>query len=126
MFKMDSARSHARGSDINGMKNNVHRWIDKTKYPVTFDTKTSRHLCGYRNETTGYLLCPAELDWNDAQYGFSFLPVLFSLVIRVRANLKGNKKMKPTDFPKFLWKDETMNPDNMFDGFMRGSILVKV
>jgi hypothetical protein len=51
----------------------------------------------------------------------------FSLVSRVRRGLRDSTiKAKPDDFPRLLYRQETINQKDLFDGFLRNQLLVKV
>jgi hypothetical protein len=53
--------------------------------------------------------------------------IYFSLVSRVRRGLRdGTIKVKPDDFPHLLYRQETINQEDLFDGFLRNQLLVKV
>jgi len=50
----------------------------------------------------------------------------FPLVSRVRRGLRdGTTKVKPDDFPRLLYRQETINQEDLFDGFLRNQLLVK-
>ena len=51
----------------------------------------------------------------------------FSLVSRVRRGLCDSTiKAKPDDFPHLLYRQETINQEDLFDGFLRNQLLIKV
>ncbi|KAH9025761.1 hypothetical protein EDB84DRAFT_1563954 [Lactarius hengduanensis] len=60
---IDMGRKQARRADVNGIRSSVGLWpcIDwEPPFPH------SRHLLGFNHLTSGQLLCPVTLDWDDA------------------------------------------------------------
>lgn len=51
--------------------------------------------------------------------------LLFTLSVQNKLS-DGKIPLGGDDFPNFLWKNEQMNEDDMFDGFMKGDLLLKV
>ncbi|KAF8157833.1 hypothetical protein B0H34DRAFT_706322 [Crassisporium funariophilum] len=106
--ELDQARSKARAADVGTMKQHVHRWRD---FVPPIDAVDSRHRLGFHNMTTGYLLCPCDLNWND---------------LSIQKSLQeGTRKVQPKDFPLFLWKSERVSATDFFDGFMQGDMILK-
>ncbi|KAF8955982.1 hypothetical protein BDZ97DRAFT_2080158 [Flammula alnicola] len=106
--ELDQARSKARASDVGTMKQNVHRW---RKFVPPIDAVDARHLLGFHNATTGWLLCPCDLNWDD---------------LSIQQDLQhGTRKVQPKDFPLFLWKNERVSATDFFDGFMQGDMVLK-
>ena len=48
--------------DVNGVRGAIGQWPSITWEPVF---PVVRHLLGFHHPTTGELLCPVTLDWND-------------------------------------------------------------
>jgi hypothetical protein len=59
------------------MKQNVHHW--RTFTPA-IDAVDARHLLGFHNMTTGRLLCPCDLNWDDLEYFFFLSSLLLHLM----------------------------------------------
>lgn len=69
------------------MKQNVHRW---RTFTPQIDAVDARHRLGFHNMTTGWLLCPCDLDWDDLRY-----LLFFSLLLHLmRIFLKSSKAFK--------------------------------
>jgi len=84
---------------------------------------------GFYNLTCGLLLCPGV--WIGVMMGKLTLPLVAHTdslrVSRVRRGLRdGTTKVKPDDFPCLLYRHETINQEDLFDGFLRNQLLVKV
>jgi len=108
------------------MKQNVHRW---RTFTPQIDAVDARHQLGFHNMTTGWLLCPCDLDWDDLRYlVFCFIAPSSDMYIpRIQQSLQdGTHKVQPQDFPLFLWKNERVSATDFFDGFMQGDMVLKV
>ncbi|KIM42574.1 hypothetical protein M413DRAFT_10120 [Hebeloma cylindrosporum] len=123
--RLDQARSKARASDVGTMKQNVHRW---RQFTPPIDAVDARHLLGFHNMTTGRLLCPCDLNWDDLGY-LLFRTITSSFDTsdcRIQKGLRdGTRKVQPQDFPLFLWKNEKVSSTDFFDGFMQGDMVLK-
>ncbi|KAH9013217.1 hypothetical protein EDB84DRAFT_1568756 [Lactarius hengduanensis] len=104
---IDMGRKQARRADVNGIRSSVGLWpcIDwEPPFPH------SRHLLGFNHLTSGQLLCPVTLDWDDAEWVFFSLTwVLYS--------------------PKFLAFASNFTVGNFeirdpYKGFLRSTLLV--
>jgi len=105
--KLEAGRRGARSEDISSMKEKISGWRDFT----TPYNPNQRSLLGFKHADCGRLLCPASMDWDDPS---------------VRSRLRdGIIKAKPDDFPAFLYCNEQVNTDDLFDGFLKNTILVK-
>ncbi|KAF8655184.1 hypothetical protein AX16_003216 [Volvariella volvacea WC 439] len=104
---VNRGRGQARSEDVNSIKQNMHGWL---KFDPPIDPKDRRSM-GFNNPTSGRLLCPASMDWNDES---------------VRNKLRAGSIMPQyDDFPLFLWQDEQVDLTDTFKGFLRGVMLVK-
>ena len=67
--QLSKGASGARADDTKSLKSAIVDWIAPSRGslspPLSRNVKTDR---GFFHETTGSLLCPATLDWNDAEY----------------------------------------------------------
>jgi hypothetical protein len=85
---------------------------------------------GFENDRTGFLLCPAELDWNDPEYECPYsygaaLPLL--TISRIRRQLRSKElTVTGSHWPIFVYRDEKYDPENPWKGLFRNEILVKV
>lgn len=76
--------SSARSDDTKSLKGVVLEWITPRDValnpPLTRNVKTNR---GFHHNATGALLCPAGLNWNDAEYVLfppaCLIPILLTL-----------------------------------------------
>jgi hypothetical protein len=66
---MGKGASGARGDDTKTLKSAVLEWLVPRGQalipPLSRNIKSDR---GFNHEVTGALLCPADLDWSDAEY----------------------------------------------------------
>ena len=109
------------------MKQNVHRW---RAFTPQIDAVDARHLLGFHNMTTGQLLCPCDLNWDDLRCLSFIFPIALSsdnYISSIQQSLQdGTRKVQPQDFPLFLWKNEKVSSTDFFDGFMQGDMVLKV
>ena len=76
--KIQKGVSSARSDDTKSLKGVILDWItpegQHLEPPLARNVKSNR---GFNHDRTGYLLCPAGLDWADPEYeGFEFLTLL--------------------------------------------------
>ncbi|KAH6876507.1 hypothetical protein BKA70DRAFT_1370095 [Coprinopsis sp. MPI-PUGE-AT-0042] len=104
----------ARSDDTKSLKSAVIDWIgpsDGTPLnpPIARNVKLDR---GFSHPRTGFLLCPAELDWAD---------------VEVKRQLRDKELVvSGTNWPIFLYKDEVYDEEEPWLGLFRNKILVKV
>ncbi|KAJ3518244.1 hypothetical protein NMY22_g13777 [Coprinellus aureogranulatus] len=101
----------ARSDDLKTMKAAVIEWITPEGGvlipPLTRNVKTGR---GFYHDATGAFLCPTDYDWDD--------PL-------VRAELRsGQLVVTGLQWPRFLYRDLKMDPENPWEGLFRSAILV--
>ncbi|KAF9461196.1 hypothetical protein BDZ94DRAFT_1196493, partial [Collybia nuda] len=105
--------SDARSDDIRNIKIGVASWLNKypsTRPPLNPEDRLSR---GFQHDTIGRLLCPVEFDWNNME---------------VRAKLRACEDgFDPSSsfFIRCLYPSNTADPNDVENGFLRGSLLVK-
>ncbi|KAH6887773.1 hypothetical protein BKA70DRAFT_1122102, partial [Coprinopsis sp. MPI-PUGE-AT-0042] len=103
----------ARSDDTKTLKSAVVDWIvpsDGTPLspPIARNIKMDR---GFIHPRTGFLLCPAELNWEDEE---------------VKRQLQDKELVvSGTNWPIFLYKDEIYDEDEPWAGLLRNKILVK-
>ncbi|KAG1837997.1 hypothetical protein F4604DRAFT_1885625 [Suillus subluteus] len=103
--------SGARGDDTKTLKSAVLDWIspkgEAIQPPLHRNSKIDR---GFNHELTGFLLCPAGLDWNDSQ---------------TKADLRSGEMLVCGDqWPIFLYAHQTYDPDDPWCGLLRSCLLV--
>ncbi|KAF5337961.1 hypothetical protein D9611_014830 [Ephemerocybe angulata] len=110
---LQQGASGGRSDDTKGLKGPILDWIvpptgEPLQPPLSRNIKVNR---GFNHNRTGFLLCPAELDWSNPD---------------VQAALR-NKELSVTGahWPKFVYKDEQYNPTLPWKGLFRSELLVK-
>ncbi|TEB23586.1 hypothetical protein FA13DRAFT_1818350 [Coprinellus micaceus] len=105
---LQKGAASARSDDTKSLKGVILDWIGPLDPPLSRNVKHNR---GFQHHRTGFLLCPPELDWDDAD---------------VRKQLK-NKELTITGahWPIFVYKNETYDPENPWKGLFRSELLVK-
>ncbi|KAF8222061.1 hypothetical protein L208DRAFT_1324455, partial [Tricholoma matsutake] len=103
--------SSARSDDTKSLKGVVLEWISPPSIPVrpplSRNVKTNR---GYHHPTTGALLCPAGLDWNDADV--------------CEKLSSGEMPVRSDQWPMLVYTDQEYDPKNPWEGLFRSRILV--
>ncbi|KAI0055466.1 hypothetical protein BV25DRAFT_1873121 [Artomyces pyxidatus] len=104
--------SGARSDDTKSIKGPVLEWItplgQHLSPPLSRNVKMDR---GYHHERTGQLLCPAGLDWNDAE---------------VKRRLRSAELTVAGDqWPMFLYKNYQYDPQDPWKGLLRSILLIK-
>ncbi|GAV99753.1 hypothetical protein LENED_001233 [Lentinula edodes] len=89
-------------------------WLNFRPLPSRADPlllNHSRELRGFKHDLTGRLLCPIEHDWNNTV---------------VRSKIR-NKEIKTNTsfFIRAFYQNEEGNPNDVEDGFLRGTLLVQ-
>ncbi|KAJ3517088.1 hypothetical protein NMY22_g14042 [Coprinellus aureogranulatus] len=109
MFNKGS--SCARADDTRSLKSVIVDWITPPggalSPPLSRNVKTDR---GFYHYVTGELLCPATLDWKDEETR--------------KALRSGEITVSGDQWPVFLYRDHTFNPENPWDGLFEGKLLV--
>ncbi|TEB09971.1 hypothetical protein FA13DRAFT_1759839 [Coprinellus micaceus] len=101
----------ACADDTKSLKSVVIDWITplggSLSPPLSRNVKTDR---GCFHEQTGRLLCPATLNWDDNE---------------IQKQLKtGQIIVSGDNWPFFLYRDHTLNAENLWDGLFQGELLV--
>ncbi|KAI0312028.1 hypothetical protein OF83DRAFT_1067881 [Amylostereum chailletii] len=100
-----------RADDTKSLKGPILDWIaplgQSLNPPIARNNKSER---GFNHDTTGRLLCPTGYDWSDPD---------------VRCHLKTGE-ISPTgdQWPVLLYAKSKYNPENPWDGLLKGEILV--
>jgi hypothetical protein len=129
--KIQKGISSARSDDTKSLKGVVLEWISPPNTPVqpplSQNVKTNR---GYHHPATGALLCPASLDWKDAESVFLLLHMLLKLLIptsRVCEKLSsGEMPICGNQWPMLVYADQEYDPQEPWEGLFRSQILVWV
>lgn len=103
--------SSARSDDTKSIKGAVLDWITPRDValnpPLSRNVKTNR---GYHHPTTGALLCPAGVDWQNPD---------------VRAKLaSGEMAVAGDQWPLLLYANQQYDPDDPWSGLFRSQLLV--
>ena len=74
------------------------------------------------------MLCPIDRDPADAEYVHVFVSFDCANVYgRTWRDMKDGKIIiQPSDLPRFLWADNKQNPEDLFEGFLKNDLLIKV
>ncbi|KAI0269423.1 hypothetical protein BC834DRAFT_968037 [Gloeopeniophorella convolvens] len=107
---IDVGRSKTRNVIIFAVKKTILDWYDFGPTGPHVDNKEFR---GFRHPIMGRLLCPAAYKWDD--------PAVQTALITHDPKYP----TQPRDWPVFLWENETVDKDTLFEGFLRGRLLVK-
>ncbi|KAG2751878.1 hypothetical protein P692DRAFT_20726326 [Suillus brevipes Sb2] len=103
----------ARGDDTSKLKVLVAEWVNGEFKPEPRLDLDDKHCRGFANDACGRLLCPTELDWNNAAVKAG---------IRNRAD---GHIVTDLSFPAFLYEKYTANVDDLEQGLFKGKILVQ-
>ncbi|KAG2737594.1 hypothetical protein P692DRAFT_20761377 [Suillus brevipes Sb2] len=103
--------SAARGEDTKSLKPVVIDWIIPAGEAVVPSLpRNSKISRGFNHPITGRLLCPAELDWNDAE---------------TKQKLQsGEIAVSGDQWPLFVYANEAYDPDDPWNGLLRSRLLV--
>jgi hypothetical protein len=130
-LKIQKGISSARSDDTKSLKGVVLEWMSPPgtplNPPLSRNVKTNR---GYHHPLTGALLCPAGLDWNDAESVFVLLHPLFTPLIppfSIREKLSsGEIPVRGDQWPMLVYADQEYDPQDPWEGLFRSRILVWV
>ncbi|KJA23573.1 hypothetical protein HYPSUDRAFT_137585 [Hypholoma sublateritium FD-334 SS-4] len=109
---LQKGASSARSDDTKSLKSAIIDWIvppgEPLMPPIARNAKTGR---GFHHQVTGALLCPAGLDWADAE---------------IKDKLRTGELSVPGDqWPVFLFSSYAYDDKDPSKGLLRSSILVK-
>jgi hypothetical protein len=121
----------ARSDDTKSLKGVVLDWITPRDTPLhpplSRNIKMTR---GFHHPVTGALLCPAGLDWNDAELVLLLVRILFIPLIcwfRVRAKLSsGEMAVRGDQWPMVVYANQEYDPEEPWEGLFRSQLLVWV
>ncbi|KAG1717579.1 hypothetical protein EDD22DRAFT_983875 [Suillus occidentalis] len=103
--------SGARGDDTKTLKSAVLEWLVPRGQPLipplSRNTKSDR---GFNHEVTGRLLCPAGIDWSNAE--------------TKQALKSGETAVRGDQWPIFLYNGYDYDPEDPWRGLLRSDILI--
>ncbi|KAF6741086.1 hypothetical protein DFP72DRAFT_863184 [Ephemerocybe angulata] len=110
---LQQGASSARADDTKSLKGAILDWIvppggAPLQPPLSRNIKVNR---GFNHDRTGFLLCPAELDWSQDE-------------IKTQLRNKGIT-VGGAHWPLFVFKNEVFDPDDAWKGLFRSELLVK-
>jgi hypothetical protein len=134
LLKLQKGVSGARSDDTKGLKGPILDWITPQGQcldpPLSRNVKVNR---GFNHERTGSLLCPAGMDWTDAEYVVllhSFIDSLTSPMLTlasIKSKLRAGDLTVPGDhWPVFLYTGALYNAADPWKGLLRSQILISV
>jgi hypothetical protein len=133
--QIQKGSSSARADDTKGLKGVILDWItppgEALRPPLSRNVKTDR---GFFHDTTGRLLCPIGFDWDDPAYASHphfqqkrGLNMSLYKILRTKEGLRtGTISVSGDQWPLFLYKDNAFDPENVWKGLFRSSLLVFV
>ncbi|KAG9313214.1 hypothetical protein JVU11DRAFT_6673 [Chiua virens] len=105
--------SGARADDTKGMKSTIIDWItpkgQSLNPHIPRNNKSGR---GFNHEHTGALLCPAGLDWSNAETRNKLV--------------NGQIQVAGDQWPVFLYANYSYNPEDPWNGLLRSGLLISV
>ncbi|KAG1850949.1 hypothetical protein C8R48DRAFT_612932, partial [Suillus tomentosus] len=103
----------ARGEDTKSLRPVIIDWIAPAGEAVVPPLpRNSKISCGFNHPLTGRLLCPAELDWDDAD---------------TKQGLQSGELVVSGDqWPLFVYANEVFDPEDPWNGLLRSRLLVNV
>ena len=129
--KIQKGISGARSDDTKSLKAVVVDWITPRDKPLNPPlSRSNKTVRGFHHPTTGALLCPAGLDWNDQGllcilFYASYL--LLSCPHRVRAKLaSGEMAVRGDQWPLLVYANQEFSSEAPWDGLFRSELLVWV
>ncbi|KAJ3533220.1 hypothetical protein NMY22_g7421 [Coprinellus aureogranulatus] len=109
---LQKGAASARSDDTKSLKSIVVDWIappdgEPLRPALSRNVKMDR---GFNHERTGFLLCPAGMDWSDPE---------------IKRQLKDRELVVPGNhWPIFVYKDERYDPEEPWKGLFRSKLLI--
>ncbi|KAG2131860.1 hypothetical protein BD769DRAFT_1627705 [Suillus cothurnatus] len=103
--------SGAQGDDTKTLKSAVLKWlVPRGQVVIPPLSRNIKSDCGFNHEVTGALLCPAGLDWSNAE---------------TKQGLKsGEIAVHGDQWPMFLYAGNIYDPEEPWKGLLRSEILI--
>ena len=131
--QLNKAVDCAHSDDSTGLKMVVVDWLMGSKPTPELALESRRKEGrGFYHNTTGWLICPVEYDWSNAQYApNAFNIALHGLhhICRHRASIHGfnaDYTVTADSWPCFLYKNKQYDPNNPVNGLFKNDLLVQV
>jgi hypothetical protein len=127
--KLQKGVSSARSDDTKGLKGSILDWIvPKGQSLIPSLSRNVKVDRGFHHERTGFLLCPAGMDWADPEYGLRLIhDFCANAMFRVKEKLRnGEIIIRGDQWPLFLYADCEYDPDDPWKGLFKNQILVSV
>lgn len=130
--QLQKGASSARSDDTKSLKGVIIDWIapsdgEPLRPPLARNVKADR---GFNHERTGYLLCPAGMDWADAEWAtkpYNMSWQLMDVLYRVKRQLKNKELIVPGNhWPLFVYRNEEYDSEEPWKGLFRSKLLVSV
>jgi hypothetical protein len=127
--QIQKGASGARSDDTKSLKGAVLDWItprsQSLRPTLARNVKTDR---GFHHERTGALLCPAGLDWSNAEsVSPLYIAIHFLICPRTKDKLRSGEMVVSGDqWPIFLYHGYSYDPEDPWNGLFRSSLLVSV
>ncbi|KAG8964563.1 hypothetical protein FRC05_003772 [Tulasnella sp. 425] len=107
---LDEGLAAGRSDNTNGLKKAVAEWVSNSEGRIHKNSKSSR---GFHNIVTACLLAPPRYDVSD------------STTLRKLRDHDEVIRPSVSEYPPFLYKDFTIDPDNLIDGLFESELLFK-
>ncbi|KAJ3531434.1 hypothetical protein NMY22_g8153 [Coprinellus aureogranulatus] len=116
-LQLQKGAASARSDDTKSLKGPILDWITPVDGPPLAPplSRSAKQNRGFHHERTGFLLCPAELDWSQDE----FSPVIKKQLRNKELTVAGSH------WPIFVYKGEKFNPDDPWMGLFRNELLIK-
>jgi hypothetical protein len=128
--KLQKGASSARSDDTQSLKSAIIDWImphgEALTPPIARNIKLDRR---FNHKRTGFLLCPAGLDWTDPEYPSLIAQTdnNISHLFRVKNMLRSQEYVVQGDqWPLLLYKNYIYDGENPWKGLLRSHLLVSV
>ncbi|KAG9030640.1 hypothetical protein FS837_003219, partial [Tulasnella sp. UAMH 9824] len=105
---LDEGLAAGRSDDTNGLKKAVADWVSNSEGRIHRNSKSGR---GFNSIVTAHLLAPPRYDVSNT----TTLRELRDEIIRPSVR----------EYPPFLYKDFTIDPENLMDGLFESELLLK-
>ncbi|TEB33287.1 hypothetical protein FA13DRAFT_1577938, partial [Coprinellus micaceus] len=107
---LQKGASSARSDDTKSLKGVIIDWITPADGEPLRLPRNAKIERGFNNERTGFLLCPAGMDWTDPE---------------TKRQLKEKVLLVPGNhWPIFVYRDEKYDPEEPWRGLFRSRLLI--
>ncbi|KAL0564602.1 hypothetical protein V5O48_017440 [Marasmius crinis-equi] len=114
--ELETGGNNARNDDVNTSKEEIVAWLEARPVPPSPRlNKRTRLFRAFSNDTTGALICPADMDWNDP-----------AVKVQLREN-QVSLSLSPYAFylPVF-YRNEQVDINDVENGYLMGDLIVKM